>query len=59
MQAMFSVRNRKEQGLNGISVELIKYEGMLLHLRSLGFFDMVWKGNFIPEGLKLGKVNLI
>lgn len=54
-QAMNGVKNRKVPGLNRINAELIKYGGILLHLRLLHFFNKIWKENKIPGEWRLAQ----
>ena len=49
-------KNRKAPGMNGINTELIKYAGILFHLRLLHFYNMCWKTSQIPKEWRQAKV---
>lgn len=56
LEALKRSKNRKATGLNGINTELLKYAGILFHLRLLHLYNMCWKLGQIPKEWYQAKV---
>lgn len=55
-EAVKQMKNRKATGLDNINIELIKYGGIMLHLRILHLVNECWKQRKIPEEWQTAEV---